>query len=162
MIISILSFLMSAVGAAPATVSATYQISVMGPAIELETSCQDPCQLDEHKVIGRAGGQLSSEETIVRNGNDPLEDGVKCKGDCSGSSKKATKMVFQPQRDLREGIEISIKEGGAHFIFYSVVETEEGPATRRQHSEFRIDRPLLEVELHDHAVVITTVSEKFK
>ncbi len=42
-------------------------------------------------------------------------------------------------------------------MFHSVIENEEGPVTRRRVSEFRIDRPLIELELSDHAVVIRQI-----
>jgi hypothetical protein len=143
-----------------------YQISVRGPLVELETTCIDPCQIDRHDVVGQSGGQVTrsgkskntGSGTERRGDREHFEDGIKCKGDCNNSDA-VMEIKFQAKRTLREGIEVTIKDGRAHFIFYSVVEAEDGPATRRQHSEFRIDRPIIEVELHGHDVIVRTETE---
>ena len=137
-----------------------YQISVKGPVAELETTCVDPCQVDLHDVVGQAGGQVtrSGKSKSAGSSREHFGDGIKCKGDCNNTDA-VLEIKFQAKRTLREGVEVTIKDGRAHFIFYSVVETEDGPATRRQHSEFRIDRPVIEVELHGHDVIVRTTTE---
>jgi len=169
----ILSLLLASPGILSAETPTHYSISVSGPAAELEFSCGDPCELDEQEIVGSSGGKLirsesieeSKRDTVItgsrikRRGNiDPSRDGIQCIGNCS-SGKKNTQLVFESRRTLREGIKVTITEGYARFVFYSVINTEKGQATLLQHSDFRIDRPLIELNLHGHEVEILTAME---
>ena len=96
---------------------------------------------------------------MVGDSEDSGEDEKPCEGDCvvlrgGKIEQRGLSIKFDPKRDLKQGLEVTIRDGNAHFIFYKVVDTEQGQATRRQHAEFRIDRPLIEAEIHGHDVVV--------
>lgn len=146
----------------PATPPTSYDISVSGPVVNIETSCNDPCRIEQIEDLGHAGGGAKAVEPAEGDDEDAdAEDD--CLGDCLTGGKqeglhqqRGLRIQFDPKRDLREGLELTITDGQAHFIFYTVVETEKGRATRRQHAEFRIDRKLIELEVHDHDVAVRT------
>jgi len=145
-----------------ATESQHYRISVSGPFVNIETSCNDPCQFDKLEVIGESGGQPSGDDAKTASSEEPGEDEQPCEGDCvvlrqgKEFEQRGLRIKFDPKRDLKQGLEVTINDGNAHFIFYKVVDTEQGQATRRQYAEFRIDRPLIEAEIHGHDVSVRT------
>ena len=57
-------------------------------------------------------------------------------------------------------MKLTIRGDRVHFIFYTITDTNQGPATLLQHSELRIDRPRIEVSIRDHDVVIETDMEE--
>jgi hypothetical protein len=124
-----------------------YSIELSGPQVNLETSCDDPCHIDEVEVVGSVGMQASKTESEGGYAEDETAANASCYGECK---KKKTQLRVSGPRTLKEGIEVSIEDRWAHFIIYSVTDTEKGPATRRQHYEFRVDRPLIEVPLDQH------------
>ena len=148
--------------------SSSYGIRVSGPIAELKFTCDDPCRLNEKEFVGSSGGTLSRSKVevkdvlitgsrIKRKGNTNLTmNGVQCMGNCP-TGNRSTGLGFESRRNLYEGIKITISDSYAHFIFYSVVDTEKGKATRTQYSDFRIDRPLIQLELHGHSVEIQTM-----
>jgi hypothetical protein len=150
MISLIISLFLNVADASPEGQSSDYSISVKGPLATESFICNDPCRIDETLVIK----QNSSDIAIGTNSKtEEVSKQVKCKGNCIKHDERM-QVVLKTAPKLRRGLEITIVDGHAHFIFYSVAESENGPSTRRQHSEFRVDRPLIELELHDHDVVI--------
>lgn len=151
---------------APVVASSSYTISIDGPSVVTEFTCDDPCHVDQQEIVGHAGGEMKDQEVTGKN-TSPVtgshldseksraEKGIRCTGDCGGGGK-TTQFVFEHKRTLRQGYKLDIEDGSAHIIFYSVTDTEKGPATRLQHSQFRIDRPLIELNLHGHEVEIRT------
>lgn len=135
-----------------------YRISVSGPVAELVTSCDDPCEIDEVEVVGRTSGRLTTSQVATREQDANPEE--VCQGNCDTGRQVQNMMVFSTPRTLREGLSLTIRDGRAHFIFHSVTETESGPATLLQHSEFRVDRPFISVYLHGHDVVVRTDMEE--
>jgi len=144
-----------------------YDISIDGPFVKATFICGDPCDVDERQLVGHHDDQADDQSSKQKAKNDAsssatqrefAQRGVKCSGNC-GKAEKGAVIAFSPGKDLQEGFTLSIKEGAAHFIFYSVTETEKGPATLRQHSQFRIDRALIELELHDNDVEIRRHSD---
>ena len=151
---------------APVVASSSYTISIDGPSAVTEFMCDDPCHVDQQEIVGQAGGEMKEKEITKKsksavtgshlNSERSLEaKGIKCTGDC-GKGGKTSQMVFEHKRTLRQGFKLDIEDGAAHIIFYSVTDTENGPATLLQHSQFRIDRPLIELNLHGHEVEIRT------
>ena len=171
--ITLLSLLLASPVLLNAATPEHYSISVSGPVAELEFSCGDPCEVDEQKIVGNIGGKSVRSETNEERGKDrvitgsrikrtgdthPSRDGIQCIGNCS-NGRKSTHLTFEARHTLREGVKVNITDGHAHIVFYSVVETEKGPATLKQQSDFRIDRPLIELNLHGHEVEILTAME---
>jgi hypothetical protein len=159
--ITFLGLILTTMVVTPVLAEPLYSIHIKGPVVIIEFSCDDPCDVAELNVVGHAGGGLTSTEVDGNkkqgspSARENAQSGVKCKGTC-GKSEQSITMVFETERTLREGFELTISDSQAHFILYSVTETEQGQATRRQHSQFRIDRSLIELELHDHDVTIRT------
>lgn len=133
-----------------------YSILVYGPGGEVEATCTDPCHIDQHQLTGHSGGEMTTSSAVREADEDPRADGIKCTGTCA-SGKPGTTVEFNARKALYEGIEVRIEERYAHFIFYSVVDTEEGPSTLKQHAEFRIDRPLIQLDLHGHEIEVRAV-----
>lgn len=167
------SLLLTIPGILNADTPTNYSISVSGPVAELEFSCEDPCELDRQEIVGSAGGKFSRLETVEvskrdtlitgsrikrKSGTGPGRAGIQCIGNCS-SGQHSVQLVFEAKRILREGIKITITDGHAHFVFYSVVNTVKGPATLLQQSDLYIDRPLIQLNLHGHEVEILTAME---
>ena len=159
--------LCSASALSPVLAAPTYSITINGPVVVTEFTCDDPCHVDQQEIVGYSGGGMTSIETTDKNPS-PLtegqldtkrshaERGIKCVGDC-GLREENTLLIFEHKRKLRNGFKLDIEDESAHFIFYSVTDTENGPATLLQHSQFRIDRPLIELDLHGHAVEVRTI-----
>ncbi len=148
--------------------ASTYNVTINGPLVVTEFTCDDPCHVDQQEIVGYSGGGMISRETTATDkkrtpltgshldtGRSHAEMGVKCVGDC-GTWEENTLIIFELKRTLRQGFKLDIEDESAHFIFYSVTDTEYGPATLLQHSQFRIDRPLIELDLHGHEVEIRT------
>lgn len=138
-------------GAAAEGPAQMYRISITGPVTELVHDCDDPCSIERIETVGRLGMQAEIGETEKR-AERPVEDarGV-CIRNCSSGG---TGLKVRAPRDLKEGVEVTIEDRWAHFIFYSVTETESGPATKRNHYEFQIDRPAIELTLGEHDVEV--------
>lgn len=145
-----------------------YQVSVDGPVAKTAFACDDPCEVDESTVVGYAGGEVRSggrggtddlpptgSRIVDEDGADFEAEGIDCQGNCTSTANEGL-LTFEPRRRLREGMKVTIRNDRAHFIFYVITETASGPATLLQHSEFDIDRPLIEVTVRDHDVVIRT------
>ena len=130
-----------------ADVGSVYSIRITGPLVNLEAECGDPCAIDEVEVVGDVGMKAQMTESEASHAERETEFDSDCYGECK---KKRTQLRVSGPRTLKEGVEVSIEDRWAHIIIYSVTETEKGPATRRQHYEFRVDRPLIEVELDEH------------
>jgi hypothetical protein len=124
-----------------------YSIAITGPQVNLEADCADPCTIERVEVVGDVGLQASKTESEAGYAERETEFESDCYGDCR---KQKTQLRVSGPRQLREGVEVSIEDRWAHIIIYSVTDTEKGPATRRQHYEFRVDRPLIEVSLDEH------------
>jgi hypothetical protein len=144
-----------------------YDIEVRGPLGNYRFECTDPCEFDETEEVGNAGGGIAVDQvdgTNIRTNSlarrkssrSYAEDNITCIGDCV--QQGPTNMItIGSVRHLTEGVEVRIREGRARFVFHSLIEEAEGPITRRRVSQFRIDRPLIELELSDHAVVIRQI-----
>jgi hypothetical protein len=135
----------------------TYRISISGPTSSLDGSCDDPCHLERVGIVGELGMRSRKEEVISGRGEGEADTGVECYGECK---QKRTQLWVSTPRTLKEGVELTIEDRWAHFIFYSVVETDSGPRTRRRHHEFRVDRPLIAVSLDEHDVEIQAMVEQ--
>jgi hypothetical protein len=164
-----LAFLVSGTTAAqsgPAP-SDRYRIDVKGPLGDFTVDCSDPCEVDERTSRPQPPPEVSierSEETEGRRGRkswtlkrDPTlsyaEEGIVCIGRC-GSTSPSSKVMFGPLVSLQEGVTLRVRDGRARFVFHSIVEGEAGPMPRSSSSEFRIDRPRIELELYGHRVVV--------
>ena len=134
-----------------------YAITISGPQVNLEAACDDPCRIDEVELVGNVAMKANKTESEAGNAEDELSFDSECYGDCR---KKKTQLSVSGPRKLREGVEVTIEERWAHFIFYSVTDTDKGPATRRRHYEFRVDRPLIEVALDDHQLKLRAQVEQ--
>ena len=134
-----------------------YSISISGPRVTLEAACDDPCHIEEVELVGNVAMKADKTESIAGHTEDEVSFDSECYGDCK---KQKTQLRVSGPRKLREGVEVTIEEQWAHFVFYSVTDTDKGPATRRQHFEFRIDRPLIEVSLDDHQLQLTANVEQ--
>lgn len=132
-----------------------YRIKVSGPLAEIDELCNAPCEIERVRVVGRVEATAEVAQD-VQTGERKTDPHVTCTGNCGGKEKAST-LTVSPARSLREGVEFSIVDGMARFVFYSVTETERGPATLQGHSSFRIDRPLLALELRDHEVELTVL-----
>ena len=161
-----ISLVIYASAIAPVEASSSYTISIDGPSVVTEITCDDPCHVDQQEIVGHSGGEMKEQEVTGKNAlpvtgshldaaKNRAEKGIKCTGNC-GKGGKTTQLVFEHKRTLRHGYKLDIEDGSAHIIFYSVTDTENGPATLLQHSQFRIDRPLIELNLHGHEVEIRT------
>lgn len=126
-----------------------YEISIAGPMITLQEQCADPCEILRVEDVGEVKTKTSQIET------ESSDSEANFSGDCYGECKqKKSEFKVQIARSLKEGMELTIEDRWAHFIFYSVVDTEQGPKTRRRHHEFRVDRPMIAVTLDEHDVQI--------
>jgi hypothetical protein len=134
-----------------------YSIAITGPQVELTRTCDDPCIIDEVEVVGGVGMKASTIDSEVGNAAGETEFDADCYGECR---KQKTQLRVSGPRTLKEGVEISIEDRWAHIIIYSVTETEKGPATRRRHYEFRVDRPLIEVALDEHRLTLRAAVEQ--
>jgi hypothetical protein len=132
-----------------------YHITVSGPDGEMDVRCTDPCHIEQVEIVGTAGGQTTSTTEANTDGfSEADRRGVECTGDCASRRSTSFSFNIQTTRKLREGVELRIDDGRAHFIFYDVVDAEAGPSTRRRHSEFDLDRALIVLDLHGNAVRI--------
>lgn len=162
--IILLSLAISTSALSPVMAASTYSITINGPIVVTEFSCDDPCHIDQQEIIGYSGGRITTQVSTNKNGvpatgshldigRSHAGKGIKCVGNCDNKEEN-TLIIFEHKRTLRNGFKLDIKDRSAHFIFYSVIDTERGPATLLQQSQFRVDRPLIEVELHGHEVEI--------
>ncbi len=147
--------------------AARYDIEIRGPLGNFDFLCVDPCEFEETENLGNAGGGVALEQidrdnprtdSLARrkSSRSYAEDNITCIGDCIQQGP-TNQITIGAVHHLTEGVEVRIREGRARFVFHSVIENEEGPVTRRRVSEFRIDRPLIELELSDHAVLIRQI-----
>lgn len=134
-----------------------YQISVSGPLAEFREACDDPCAIERVEVVGKVEAEMGVADDAPARESRRKDPMVGCSGNCDGGPQQQSRMTMKPPRTLREGVEVKIRNSSAKFVFYSVTDTDEGPATLQQHSSFRIDRPLIELELHDHDVVVRRI-----
>lgn len=146
-----------------------YRVSVDGPLIEIEFTCNDPCTLDRTEVVGHAAPELEFQDGnvpgirraahtgthIIRERLGFAQGNVQCQGNCQEGGGTSRIRLGVGHR-LEEGLEVRIRDSYADFVFATVVYTDDGPATLRHHSEFRIDRPLIELTLEGHKVVVQT------
>ena len=158
-VMAIMLWLVSGAGvfAADEPDGSLYTISISGPAVNLETSCDDPCAVDEVVTVGSVDTKASKSDQMESHGGEELSFGSECSGNCR---QQSAQLRVETGRELREGVELSIEEQWAHFVFHSVTDTDKGPATKRQHFEFRIDRPLIEVDLGEHRLRLTAKVEQ--
>ncbi len=126
-----------------------YRLTINGPLAGVSESCNDPCHIEMVEVVGELGMSTIQEEVDAQSGEGEVTMPSECYGECE---KKKTRLKVRSPRTLKKGVEVTIEDRWAHFIFYSVTETDSGPATRRRHHEFRVDRPLIAVNLDDHEV----------
>jgi hypothetical protein len=141
-----------------ATTGLSYHVTVVGPDGELDTVCSDPCHVEQVRVVGSSGGGSSTTTETIEDDQDRSEErGVDCQGTCASGAATSVTFNFQTRRTLREGIELEISDGRAHFIFYDVVDVDGGQSTRRRHAEFNVDRALIEIELHGNDVRLEIV-----
>ena len=112
--------------------------------------------------LGQTGGGVEKSEAGKPSHSGTRESAtasVKCTGSCSSSSG-STSLTFKGTRQLSEGVAVTIRDGKAKFSFHQLVETNEGASTKVRIVEFRIDRPLIELELEDHDVVVATAMDE--
>lgn len=156
----------------PSAPSDRYRIEVKGPLGAFTVDCADPCEVDETTSRPRPPPEVSvqrSEETERRRGRkswtlkrDPAlsyaEEGIVCIGRCA-STPPSSEVMVGPLVSLEEGVELRVRDGRARFVFHSVVEGDAGPFPRSSISEFRIDRPHIELELYGHRVVVNRLPD---
>jgi len=138
-----------------ASVALDYHVVVAGPDGSVDQRCADPCLIERVAVVGTAGGTSNTEVATTRDRSNE-ERGAECSGNCGSSRSTELRINISPSRKLREGIEVRIEDGRAHVILYDVVETEGGRSTRRRHSEFEIDRPVIELDVYGNDLRIET------
>lgn len=144
-----------------------YRIGVDGPLGVFAIDCIDPCEVKETRSRPQAPPEVFVERGEAPAGRprrqrstlkrDPalsyMEEGIVCIGNCAPASP-ASKVMIGPLASLEEGVALRVRDGRARFLFLSVIERDGVPAARRLVSEFRIDRPHIDVELHGHRVTV--------
>lgn len=143
-------------------------IELEGPTGQNRLQCAQPCMIDRSEVVGRT--QARSEFTMETGkrgrpaqlqsvgGKSPPASGA---GGGSEFSVRVTekehhgRLRLRPSRDLEAGFTVEIEDDRAHIIFLDVVETEDGPSTRRRHAEFRIEQLPIAFSIHDHRVKVS-------
>jgi hypothetical protein len=133
----------------------SYHITIDGPDGVLDDRCQDPCRIEQLQVVGTTTGGTTTTTSDLGEDDTDVTEGAECWGAC-GSRSTEVRITIRPSRSLREGIEVRIDDGRAHFLFYDVVEADGGRSTRRRHSEFVIDRSPIVLELHGNQVRVET------
>jgi len=146
---------LTSVALAAAASGLQYHVTLQGPDGALERQCGDPCVIERVEVVGTSGGTTST-EIAGRRDRGPADRGERCEGDCDTARSTEFRITISPSRTLREGVEVRIEDGRAHIILYDVVDTDAGRSTRRRHSEFDIDRPLIELDIYGNDLRIET------
>ena len=137
-----------------------YEVEIKGPAGKVTFSCNDPCEFDALRQVGRVDGELTLTSKAASQHElrmDLALNGVHCSGTCAGAD--ADMLIFKQARALREGLQVTIRDNYAYFTFHTVVPGEHGEASKVEYSEFRIDRPLILLDLHDHDVSVRTAMD---
>lgn len=165
-----LGVMLNAYAAAPADdVASRYHVLVDGPLGEFRFDCESPCEIDKTRRAGEASTHSRLEvarKPVVRMGShiprDPdrsyLEDGVRCFGACD-DRPAAAQVRIATAVALSEGVELRIRDDRARLVFHSIVEREDGPATRAQYSEFFLDRPTIRLEAFGHQITVERDTE---
>jgi hypothetical protein len=133
--------------------SPRYSIRVEGPVANLAEDCTDPCKLERVRQVGRTSATVEDASNRFESNRINSEPAVRCAGNCVSGQQKSGLSLSMPA-ELKEGVEVSIEDGVARFVFYRVTDTESGQKTLKQHSRFEVDREFISLKLREHEVEI--------
>ena len=114
-VMAIMLWLVSGAGvfAADEPDGSLYTISISGPAVNLETSCDDPCAVDEVVTVGSVDTKARKTDQMESHGGEELSFGSECSGNCR---QQSAQLRVETGRELREGVELSMAEREKSFI----------------------------------------------